>query len=383
MGTIKCTRMTKNFTKYADPSQVVSYKKVFPEAKDIVDNESFIDMAFTFALISDVHSAEVPDYVKELGVTTFKFYHGYKDVTEFSRRIGLPTAWDDGTLYYGLEQIGKAGALALFHAENNQITRILTDRLTAMGRKDLAAWEERSPDWCEAIDIVKFATLAKITGTRIYIVHISSKLGLQEVIRQRGEGMEIIGETCPQYLTVTKWDEPFPGGLAKVNTPIRDRMDNEALWEGLKNGTIQCFGSDHVPSRKADVYVSDNIWECMAGFPGIETQLPIMLSEGVNKGRISIERLVEVMCTNNAKVFNLYPKKGIIAPGSDADLVIVDMKKKETLKIEDLHSWSDFSIFEGREITGWPVMTMLRGNVIYKDGEFIGKPMGKYLFRTT
>ena len=382
LGTVKSTRMTRKFTKFAKPSQVVSYHEVFPEATDIINNHSFVNVGFNFAVFCDLHAAEVESYVKDLGVTTFKFYHGYKDATDFAKRIGLPTAWDDGTLYYGLEQIGRVGALALFHAENNQITRILTQRLTDLGRKDLAAWEERSPDWCEAVDIVKFASLAKLTKTRLYVVHTSSKLGLEESNRQRSDGLDIINETCPHYMVLNKEKDAQHGVLAKVNVPIRGEEDNEALWEGFANGTVQCFGSDHIPRQQKKTYSPGNIWDCLAGFPGIETQLPVVLSEGVNKGRVSIERMVEVMSTNNAKVFNLYPQKGIIAPGSDADLVIVDIKKKKILKNEDLHTWGDYTVYEGREIKGWPITTMVNGRVVYQDGRFIGKPSGRYLFRT-
>lgn len=380
IGITKVTRMTKEFKKFTAPKDVVPYRKIFPLARKMVDELSSIDFAFTIAVQCDAHAAEIPEFARESGVTSYKFYVGYKDASKWTSSIGLPTTWDDGTLFYGMESIAKIGGVATFHAENNMINRILLDRVMKAGKKDLAAWEERSPDYVEAYDVNRVAYLSKLLNCCIYPVHISSGMGLDECRRAKDNGVNIIVETCPHYLTIDM-HAPYPAELAKVNTPVRDKKTHNALWAGLKNGDIDCIGSDHVPCYKKNVYVKGNIWKSLAGFPSFGFILPIMLSEGVNKGRISFPRLVEVMCRNTAKTFGLYPKKGDLRVGSDADLVIVDLKKERKLTYKTLPSDCDVSIYEGRQVKGWPVLTMLRGEVIWQDGKNIGPPRGEYVPR--
>lgn len=378
IGITKVTRMTKEFKKYTQPKDVVPYRKAFPAARKMVDELSSIDFGFNIAVQTDAHAAEILEFARESGVYTYKFYVGYKDASKWTASIGLPTTWDDGTLFYGMESIAKIGGVATFHAENNMINRILLGRVMKAGKKNLAAWEERSPDYVEAYDVNRVAYLSKILGTRIYPVHISSAMGLDECRRAKDEGVNIIVETCPHYLTINMHD-PFPGELAKVNTPVRDKKNADALWAGLKNGDIDCIGSDHVPCYKKNVYVKGNIWKSLAGFPSFGFILPMMLSEGVNKGRISFPRLVEVMCRNTAKTFGFYPKKGDLRVGSDADVVIVDLKKEQKLTYKMLPSDCDASIYEGRRVKGWPILTMLRGEIIWQDGKNIGAPRGRYV----
>ena len=380
LGIMKVTRMGQKFKEISEPKDVVPFAKVFPLARKIVDELSTIDVGFTLAVQSDQHAAEIPQFARASGVTSFKFYVGYKDATKWTAMIGLPTTWDDGTLYYGMESIAKIGGVACFHAENNMINRILTERVMKSGKKNLAAWEDRSPDFAEAYDINRVAYLARLLGTRIYPVHVSSGMGLDECKRAKDLGTNLIAETCPHYLMVSKFADP-PGELAKVNTPVRDKKNHEALWKGVQNGDIDCIGSDHVPCYRRNIYVKGDIWKSKAGFPSIALILPLMLSEGVNKGRISFPRLVEIMCKNTAKTFGLYPKKGAIQVGSDADLVVVDLRKEDRVSYKKLHSDSDVSIYEGKLVKGWPILTMLRGEIIYKDGKIIGKPRGRYLAR--
>ncbi|MFW6145503.1 MAG: dihydroorotase, partial [bacterium] len=219
---------------------------------------------------------------------------------------------------------------------------------------------------------------AEITGCPAYIVHVSSKAGLKELLRHRERGgSPIYAETCIHYLTHTK--NSSAGVLAKVNPPLREQEDIDFLWESLANGDIDTVGTDHcllTRSQKKD------IWSAVPGFPGIAMLLPILLSEGVNKGRITLEKVAEVASCNAAKIFGLYPKKGTIRVGSDADLVVVDLDLEQTVTTALLQSASDFSIYEGWNMKGWPIMTMLRGEVIMKDGKVLNKEgYGEYLKR--
>jgi dihydroorotase-like cyclic amidohydrolase len=216
---------------------------------------------------------------------------------------------------------------------------------------------------------------AKITGCPVYVVHMTVKEG-PDVIREiRGQGVNIIVETCPQYLVGTT--ENLDRVLSKVNPPIRTKEDNEGIWEGIRNGIVTNMGSDHAPCATTH---KEEFWSAVVGMAGIETMLPIMLSEGVNKGRISFEKLVEIISYNNAKQFALLPRKGIICPGADADLLIVDLDKTVTVKAENLHHISDFTPFEGWEVKGWPTLTMVRGSVVMQDGQMVGEAgYGKYV----
>jgi dihydropyrimidinase len=183
-------------------------------------------------------------------------------------------------------------------------------------------------------------------------------------------------ETCPHYLTLTK-DEPL-GNLGKVNPPLRDTDDIEALWKGIRWGLIDTIGSDHCPFRKEDK--SGSIWDARTGFPGSATMLPILLSEGVHKKRITLERVTEVTSFNTAKIFNLFPKKGTIQIGSDADLCIVDLYLSKKVNFKILRSVSDFSVYDRWVLKGWPILTMVRGKIIMKDGKIIGeKGYGRFI----
>lgn len=223
--------------------------------------------------------------------------------------------------------------------------------------------------------LIRCGYLAKVTGCPIYMVHMSAKEGPEVVVRLKGEGVDINVETCPQYLTLTK--DNTDRTLGKVNPPLRTTEDHEALWEGIRKGIITNLGSDHAACSKKH---KPEFWPATVGFAGIELMLPVMLSEGVNKGRINLEKLVEIACYNNAKQFNLLPKKGVIAVGADADILILDMNKEVKVTAAKLHHISDFTPWEGWTIKGWPVMTMVRGKVVVDNEELKVEPgFGEYV----
>jgi D-hydantoinase len=350
------------------------FKFPFEEVVKIVNENAIVDMAWHVGIGNFKHLEEIPEYIKQ-GVTSFKFH-----MVEHPK-WGL-TAADDALIYFGLKKIAPLGypALPMFHCENLPILKKLREELMSSGRTDLAAWTDSRPNFVEEEAMRRLLYFAKLLNATVYIVHMSIKEGVELVSKKKSEGVKVIAETCPHYLTLTKHEEK--GLLAKVNPPLRDREDNEALWRGIKDGIIDCIGSDHVVEN-VEYRLKLGLWDDHnAGFAGTETLLPVMLSEGVNKGRMSFERLVKVCCENAAKAFGIYPKKGTISIGSDADLVIVDMDKKVKVKNEILHSASDYSVYEGWEFKGWPVMTLLRGNVVAEGGEIVGKPgYGEYLPR--
>jgi dihydropyrimidinase len=260
------------------------------------------------------------------------------------------------------------------------IINVFKQRLIQAGRVDLAAWTESRPEFNEDDATHKVCVYAKQTGCRLYVVHLDTAVSLQRVIQARQEGAKVYAEACPHYLTLSK-DDSF-GVLGKVNPPLRDKERMAMLWKSLAEGHIDCVGTDHVAGKTSEKIGKGDIWSALLGFPGVETMLPVMLSEGVNKGRISLERVVEVCSYNTARIFNLYPRKGTIAIGSDADLAIVDLHKKVKVSPDILHSTSDYTLYDGWTLEGWPTSTMVRGKVVMQDGNVAAKPgTGVYLPR--
>jgi dihydropyrimidinase len=360
-----------------------------------------VDYFFTFTMNSMQHVEEIERCASEAGVTSFKFHGNLKQPAtnpvspRWAARIGLPNPFDDSMFYVGFESIGRlrgSSARAMVHCENVELAPVFQRRLAEAGVNGIEAWARRSPDFAEAEHVRRYAYFAKVTGAPFYVLHLSSREGLEACTWVKGEDPEAIVETCPHYLTLTAEDD-YPGLLGKVNPPIRWREDVEALWEGVASGVISVIGTDHVVSSRHEKLVkgdtsdhetdpATDIWATGSGFTGLHTELPVMMTEGVRKGRIGIERLVELCCTNPARVSGLYPRKGVIQIGSDADLVLVDTDAIRTVRAKDLLTSCDFTVFEGRQLTGWPVLTVLRGDVIFRDGEITAKPgVGRYLAR--
>lgn len=338
--------------------------------KDILEENSYVDVALQACLFTDEQIEEVPDLIKQ-GIIGFKFYIPYRGSEAVAPMVGI----DDGIVFFGFKKIGECGlpAHAQIHAENIEIFYKFKDQFVNENKK--VSWYETRPNFCEIEPLIRCGYFAKVTGCPVYVVHMSAKEGPDTIAKLRGEGINIVAETCPQYLVCTK--DNTDRILGKVNPPLRTEADNEGIWEGIKKGLVTNLGSDHAPCSTSH---KKEFWSAVVGMAGIETMLPVMLSEGVNKKRISFEKLVEIACYNNAKQFALLPRKGTISVGSDADLVIVDLKKKLKVEAEKLHYISDFTPFEGWEITGWPVLTMVRGKVVMEDDKMIGEPgYGTYI----
>jgi dihydropyrimidinase len=226
------------------------------------------------------------------------------------------------------------------------------------------------PGYAEAQSMIAGAALARQHDyDGFYAVHISSGRTADELATLKDAGYELTGETTTHYLAATadEADDAF-----KVNPPVRYAEDQDTLWERLADGTISCVGTDHCCNLAEDKF-GDTFRESLLGFPGSATMLPIVLSEGVNEGRLSLSRAVEVASTNTAKAWNLYPKKGVVRVGSDADLVVVDMDETKTVDADLLQGGADYTPYEGMELTGWPTHTVVRGEVAFEDGAVVGE----------
>lgn len=219
---------------------------------------------------------------------------------------------------------------------------------------------------------------AERTGAQIYIPHVSTALAIEEYRRWRPRYNRVYLETCPHYLTHTL--DSDIGSLGKANPPFRTKDDAEALWQALADGTIQVMASDHVPRKRATK--EKGIWTASQGFPGTATILPILLSEGYHKGRLSLRRIAQIYCSEPARIFGLQPEKGRLAVGADADFTLVDLARTRKVDPAELGSFSDYSLYEGWSFTGWPVRTILRGTTVMRDHKILGaQGLGRYVAR--
>ena len=344
---------------------------------------------FLHAFVTDEeHIAEQPKLYRR-GITSFKLlFNAYKP-----RKGGANLSWigpaDEGMLFRTLEFTVKQGqpALTMVHCEEADIFNILEKRLQRAGRNDLAAWTESHPNFVEYIRIIHAFEIAKAVGSPLYVVHISTAEGADLVSSGRNHGFPIWGETCPHYLTHTGKMETEIGGWGKVNPALKSARDNERLWRGINDGGITNMGTDHGTGGRTALAKEkgkgkhNNIWEQRVGIRGgLEHMLPIMMTYGVGKGRITIEDLVRVCCTNTAKAFGLYPRKGIISPGSDADIVIIDPDKEAIIDKDFYHCLCEVSIYEGWKVRGMAKATLVRGKVMMEDYNTVGEPgQGRYI----
>jgi dihydropyrimidinase len=285
----------------------------------------------------------------------------------------------------------ETNALVMVHAENYDIIRFLTDSFEREGKTAPHFHATSRPIPVEREATHRALTLAEIMGVPVVIVHVSNGEALDEIKRARLRGVKVLAETCPQYLVLTAKDLEglnMEGAKYVCSPPPRDKASQKACWEGLIRGDFEFFSSDHCPFRYDDVQGKLNPkgrtsfrW-VPNGIPGVETRLPILFSEGVMKKRITLPQFAALTATNHAKAYGLHPRKGAIAIGADADLALWDPSITRKIRHADLHDGSDYTPYEGIEVTGWPVMTILRGQVIVENGKLAAeKGIGGFLAR--
>ncbi|MBI3964379.1 MAG: amidohydrolase family protein [Chloroflexi bacterium] len=353
------------------------YLPLFKETNEAATRLAHVDYSFHVVPCTPTHLEEMPALI-EAGITSFKYFTSFRG--DEGLYLGI-SGTDDGFLYTYLQQVAAyEGAIAAIHPENIEVVWKLRKQLQDAGRDDLPAWDESRPIFVETECSLRAMFFAQQTGAPLYLVHVSGALPTREIRswRSRFPEARVFMETCPHYLTNTK-DDPI-GTLGKINPPLRSRADLEALWEAIADGTVDTIGSDHVarPLEKK----RGSIWTATAAFPGTGTILPVLLSEGVNRRGIALERVVEICSTNPARIFGLYPRKGSLQIGSDADLTIVDLGLERTVTPELLYSFAGFSLYDGQTLKGWPVQTIVRGQVVMNDGQIVGQPgHGRYLPR--
>jgi dihydroorotase len=288
--------------------------------------------------------------------------------------FGNLPAPSDGAMLEGFEILAKHGMRCTVHAENPSIMARRQARMEKAGRTDAMAHLAARPAVCAMEAVSRAAIFAEWTGAHLHIAHKSSADGLYFVRDAKRRGVDITVETCPQYLLLNTDMMQALGkeaGIMRVNPPIREPGHEEPLWQALLDGTVDMIATDHAP-HSVEEKTRENIWQCDCGFPGVETQMPIMLTE-VNKGRASINQYVRWSAANPAKAWGLYGRKGVIQAGAEADIVLVDMNVEQHIDQGSLFSKSKISPWHGRRISAKPVLTMVRGRVVMQDGEIVAK----------
>ena len=344
------------------------------------NGKAMVDYAFHM-IVSDPTPAvlreELPALIDE-GYTSFKIYMTYDDLK-----------LDDRQTLEVLAVSRREGAMAMIHAENADCITWLTELLEASGRTAPRFHATSRPPVVEREATHRAISLAELVDTPVLIVHVSGTEAIEQIRWAQGRGLKVYAETCPQYLFLTAEDlgiDGFEGAKCVCSPPPRDAANQESVWTGLENGVFQVFSSDHAPFRFEDERGKKANGEDASfryipnGVPGLETRLALLFSAGVGGGRITLNRFVELTATSPARLYGLYPRKGTIAIGSDADLALWDPRREVTISNRLLHHNVDYTPYEGIRVTGWPVMTLLRGEVIARDGEPLATPgSGQFL----
>src|ERR1700692_4460311 len=343
-------------------------------------DKAVADYAF-HCIITDLGTAQLEEMGKLIreGVTSFKLFMAYPGVFML----------DDATIFRAMRQAARYSGLICMHAENGGAIDVIVQQALAEGKKAPKYHALTRPTTAEAEATARAIALAEMAGAPVYIVHLSCNEALEKVREARDRGLPVYAETCPQYLylSIENMDAPGIEAAKYVFTPpLREKWNQEKLWNGLKRDHLQVVSTDHCPFcfKEQKELGRDDFTKIPNGGPGVEHRMSLIYSGGVASGRFSANRFVELVSTTPAKLFGLYPRKGTIAVGSDADLVIFDPKRKHTIGAATHHMRVDYSMFEGIQVTGMPDVVLSRGRVVVEGDKFLGRAgQGEFLRRAT
>ncbi len=354
---------------------------VVADYHDRAGPKAAVDYAFHLIVSDPTPRAlgqELPALIRD-GYTSFKIYLTY-DTLKLS----------DGEVLDVFAVARSCGALVMVHAENDGMIKWMAERLLRAGLRAPKFHAVSRPMLVEREATHRTIALAELVDVPVLIVHVSGAEAIEQIVWARARGLKVFAETCPQYLFLTAGDLDRPGmegAKHMCSPPPRDAANQEIVWDALRGGVFDVFSSDHAPYRfddpegKLKAGPNAHFKQIANGVPGIEVRMPLLFSEGVGKGRITLCEFVALTATNAARLYGLYPRKGTIAVGSDADLAIWDEGRQVTISQSILHDAMDYTPYEGRDVTGWPVITVLRGAVVWRDGEFTGKRGGGEFLR--
>jgi len=365
-----------------------SYKKFLDLHLDESAKSHFVDYTIHASILQKDQINEM-QYCTTKGITSFKLYmnlgedigHVYMDMVP-----GTNSLYDE-KIEMNSEMIEKIvstaatlGCPVLVHAEDYQMCSCGIREAKEKNKDGLGAWSESRSVDSEIKAIRTVSRVAKKFGCTLYFVHIGSQGAMNAIRDEKMNGTKIHVETCPHYLTLSF--DSQKGYLAKVMPPIRSSKDIDAIWKEVISGSVDSIGTDHVANQLKLKLGGDNVWSALAGFPGMGTMLPILISEGINRNKISLPQLAELTSLKTSKIFGMFPRKGVIQKQSDADIVLVDLKKEKKVSNHTFDGFSDYSVFDGWNLKGWPVKTLVRGQIIAEDFKVIGKQgYGKFVSR--
>jgi len=328
--------------------------------QQIASRDAYVDYG-VYGLLGQQNLGDLPGLARH-GVIGLKCFMGNNPIGHI----------DDGAMLEGLEIAASLGLRVTVHAENATIIERKTGRLRASGRRDPLAHLESRPAVCAVDAVERAVAFAEAAGAQVHIAHEGCKDALPIIRAAKHRGVAVTAETCPHYLLLTAEDMHRVGPVLRVNPPVRAAGHAEPLWSGLADGVIDMLATDHAPHAIPEK-TADDIWDCVSGFGGLETAIPLLLTE-VNRGRITLEQYVTWSSLAPARVWGLYPRKGVLDVGSDADIVIVDLEQEATIRADRFQSKSKITPFEGFRTKGQPVCTIVRGRVVMRDGALEGRP---------
>ena len=346
---------------------------------------SHIDFKITSVVTRDHHVSDIPE-VMSMGCSSFKFYTGYCGC--LAEKMGMnPEGIPPSTFYQACEYAVKGGGrpIMMIHAEEPTVRFMLADRFKEQGRNSLLDWAEHSPEWSESVQVFQYGVVTKDFDLPLYVVHISKAHTIDFIQQLQGQGYPIVGETLVGFLSTTAHDlvDRHVGIYGKIQPPIRYQSDQERLWKSINEGIVTAIGTDSIPYTSK---YKDNrpFWETRPGL-NIQTldSLPLLMTEGIHKGRIDYTTLARVTSEGPAKHFGMYPQKGVIQVGTDADLVILDPDREFELGLERSRGNNNYSIWQGKKVKGMPVMTYLRGQLVAQEGEIVSPPTGQHLRKSS
>ncbi|WP_141430657.1 dihydropyrimidinase [Bacillus sp. 03113] len=334
------------------------------------NGKAVIDYGFHLMIpeMNDDVINDLPSVIDDEGITSLKIFMAYKNVFQA----------DDETLFRTLITAKELGALVMVHAENGDVIDYLTKKALAEGKTEPIYHALTRPSAIEGEATGRAASLTGLANSQLYVVHVTCQEAVEQIAEARDKGVDVWGETCPQYLVLDQsyLEKPnFEGAKYVWSPPLREKQHQEYLWKALKNGQLQTLGSDQCSFDfvgQKDLG-KDDFTKIPNGGPIIEDRMTILFSEGVKKGRITLNQFVDITSTRAAKLFGLFPKKGTIAVGSDADIVIFDPNMKRTISAKTHHMAVDYNAFEGMEVTGEAISVLSRGNFVIRDKQFVGE----------
>jgi len=346
---------------------------------DASSRSHYIDYAIHASIFTPQQINEM-SFCVEKGIISFKIYmnlggevgHVYMDMyPNSSKLVASQVDVTDEIVEQTVKTAALLGCPVLVHAEDYESCGCGIKTAKEKKQDGLSAWSNsRSPE-SEAKAIKTVSKFGRDYDCVIYFAHIGSERALAQIKEEKKLGTKIFVETCPHYLTLSY--EKQDGYLAKVMPPIRTKNDNKAVWNALSQNLIDTIGTDHVANQLELKLAGDDVWGALAGFPGIGTIIPILLNDGVNQNRITLEQFVQFTSQNAAKIFGMYPQKGTLEKNSDADITMIDLKKEKKVTSDLFGSFSDYIVYEGRNLKGWPVKTIVRGEIVADNFEIIGK----------